>query len=70
MIYRILQVGSKWQAQVKGAHNWIPLQDGNGDDLLHDTERQAQCAMQKRILQFSAGPYHHKQKQFVATEAK
>ncbi len=56
MIYRIIKSGTKWQAQIKGAHNWIPLQDGNGHDMLHDTEDDARCEMTIRTAQFGELP--------------
>lgn len=68
MTYRILRVGAKWQAQIKGAHNWIPLQDSEGNPMLHDTEHDARCEINGRMIEFGAGTHQHKQKKFVAQE--
>lgn len=69
MIYRIHRTAFGYQAQVKGAHNWVPLQDDCGGPMTFPTEVSARCEIQRRITEFGAGPYQHKQRQFSVTEA-
>lgn len=51
MISRVIAVGTKWQAQIKGAHNWISLQDDNGDDLYFESGEQAGTEMKRRLTE-------------------
>ena len=51
MNYRIVQEGEKWQAQIKGAYNWIPLQDENGDELFFESAEQAGIEMKRRLTE-------------------
>ncbi len=51
MNYRIVQEGEKWQAQIKGAYSWIPLQDENGDDLFFESAEHAGTEMKRRLTE-------------------
>lgn len=68
MNYRITKCGTKWQAEVIGRYNEIPICDENGDECLFNTEEDARCEMQRRIVQYGTPPAKRKEKQMCATE--